>query len=104
MSIGAVTQILATLGPSCRDIVRRQLLLQQAALNGIDFIEFEVTGGANVLHVHFLLPLPALAYGLPADPSPIAVHGGTRIVGIQVLVAAPSGTDPNVLDVTVDAQ
>lgn len=104
MSISSAAQILATLGPSCRDIVRRQRLLSQVTWNGIDFIEFEITGGSNVLHLHFLLPLPAGAYGLVADPSPIVVHGGTRILGIEVLSAAISGTDPNVLDVTVDQQ
>lgn len=107
MSPGAGTsvaaQILGALGPSCRDAVRRTRLLEQTALNGIDFIEFEQTGGKNILHLHFLLNLPALAFGLLADASPIHVHGGTRIVGIAVTGAA-MGADPNVLDVEVDQQ
>ena len=60
--------------------------------------------GTNLLHVHFLLDLPAGAYGLPIDPSPIQVHGGTRIVGIAVVGATPSTADPKVLDIEVDQQ
>ena len=104
MSTNAAVQILATLGPSCRDTARRARLLAQTVLNGIDFIEFEIVAGANVLHVHFLLPLPAGAWGLVANPAPLRVHGGTRILGVAVLGAAISATDPLVLDVTVDAQ
>jgi hypothetical protein len=100
----SATQILAVLGPSCRDDTRRQLLRAQGTLNGIDFVEFDGAGGVFVLHVHFLLPLPAGAYGLPADPSPLHVHGGTRITGIRVLSATPNAADPLVLDVTVDQQ
>ncbi|MEX3636139.1 hypothetical protein [Paraburkholderia sp. BR14320] len=100
----SASQILAVLGPNCRDDTRRQLLRAQGALNGIDFVEFDGTGGVFVLHVHFLLPLPAGAYGLPADSSPLLVHGGTRITGIRVLGAAPNAADPLVLDVSVDQQ
>ena len=103
MSLSTAAQILAAIGPSCRDSARRALLLGQAVLNGIDFIEFEIVAGDNILHVHFLLPLPAGAYGLVADPSPLLVHGGTRSGNIKVL-SAISGTAPNVLDVTVDQQ
>src|SRR5215813_337513 len=104
MSLSTAAQILAAIGPSCRDSARRALLLGQAALNGIDFIEFEIVAGDNILHIHFLLPLPAGAYGLVADPSPLLVQGGTRIANIKVLSAVISGTAPNVLDVTVDQQ
>jgi hypothetical protein len=79
------------------------LLLLRKLLNGIDFIEFEVVGGKNVLHVHFLFNLPGAAFGLPADPSPLRVHGGTRIVDVKV-VGAKLGADPTVLDVEVDQQ
>jgi len=103
MSASTVDRILETIGPSCRDSRRRERLLAQTALNGIDFVEFVIVGPAFVMQVHFLLPLPAGAYGLVADPSPIDVHGGTRIVGIEV-VSAAIGAAPNVLDVTVDAQ
>ena len=44
------------------------------------------------------------AYGLVADPSPIRVHGGTRIVGIAVDERRADGDRPNVLDVDVDQQ
>jgi len=101
MTDTVVTQILETLGPNCRDAARRERLLAQAVLNGIDFVEFDVP--ALVLHVHFLNALPAGAYGLIADPSPIHVHGGTRIIGIAVLSAA-LGAASNILDVTVDQQ
>ncbi len=104
MSLSTAAQIVAAIGPSCRDSARRALLLGQAVLNGIDFIEFEIVAGGNILHVHFLLPLPAGAYGLVADPSPILVHGGTRIPNIKVLSAVISGSALNVLDVTVDQQ
>ncbi len=102
MSAAPITQILQTLGPSCRDSARRALLLGQNVLNGIDFVEFEVVGGAFILHLHFLHPLPAGAFGLLVDPSPIHIHGGTRIVGIAVKNATIGG--PNVLDVEVDEQ
>ena len=104
MSTNAATKILAALGPSCRDTARRARLLAQTALNGIDFIEFEIVAGVDVLHVHFLLPLPVGAWGLVANPAPLRVHGGTRILGIAVLGAAISASDPAVLDVTVDQQ
>jgi len=104
MSDTVVTQILETLGPNCRDAARRERLLAQTVLNGIDFVEFEILAGpAYVLHVHFLNPLPAGAYGLIADPSPIRIHGGTRIIGVDVLSAA-LGAAPNILDVAVDQQ
>lgn len=104
MSNNSAAQILATLGPSCRDATRRARLLAQAAFNGIDFIEFETVAGVHRLLVHFLLDLPAGAYGLVADPSPMLVLGGTRIIGVGVLGAAISGTDARVLVVRVDAQ
>ncbi len=107
MSASTVAQILETLGPSCRDTARRARLLAQTALNGIDFIEFEEIPGLpprHVLHVHFLLPLPAAAYGLPANLARLHVHGGTRIVGIAVTAAVLSAADPKVLDVDVDQQ
>src|ERR1051326_620113 len=107
MSASTAAQILEVLGPGCRDTARRQLLLAQTALNGIEFIEFEEIAGAparHVLHVHFLIKIPPGAYGLLLDASPLHVHGGTRIVGVGVLKAALSPTDPKVLDVDVDQQ
>ena len=41
MGPASAAQILEALGPSCRDTGRRELLLAQPILNGIDFIEFE---------------------------------------------------------------
>jgi len=108
MSSASPAQILAAIGPSCRDNVRRQLLLAQNVLNGIDYVELEMVGataasaGTPTLHVHFLNPIPALAWGLVADPSPIDVHGGARIVGIRVVSAAVAGS--RLLDVVVDQQ
>jgi hypothetical protein len=106
VSASIAAQILETLGPSCRDSGRRARLLAQTALNGVDFIEFEELIGPprHVLHVHFLLDLPAGAYGLPLDPTKLHVHGGTRIVGIAVTKVTASAGDPKVLDVEVDQQ
>lgn len=102
MSSSAPAQILAALGPSCRDNTRRQLLLAQTVLNGIDYVEFEVVGIKPTLHVHFLNSIPAGAWGLVADPTPIQVHGGARIIGITVLSATIAAAD--VLDLVVDQQ
>jgi hypothetical protein len=104
MSKPTIEQILETLGPSCRDASRRARILKLALLNGIDFVEFEIVLGPKfILHVHFLLPLPVGAYGLVADPSPIHIHGGTRIIGVAVKSATIGGA-PNILDVEVDEQ
>lgn len=103
MSASIVAQILAALGPSCRDTARRARLLAQTVLNGIDFVEFEIVGPSNILHVHFLLDVPAGAYGLIADPSPVHIHGGTRIVGVSVVSVTPAA-DPKILDIAVSDQ
>ena len=103
MSSTAPSAILAALGPSCRDNARRQLLLAQTALNGIDYVEFELVGSTPTLHVHFLNAVPAGAWGLVADPSPIEVHGGARIVGVTVLSATVAGGG-TMLDLVVDEQ
>ena len=103
MSAPTIIQILETLGPSCRDGARRALLLAQNVLHGIDFVEFEVVGGAFILHVHFLHPLPIGAFGLILDSSVIHVHGGTRIIGVTVK-GATLGAASNILDVEVDEQ
>ncbi len=102
MSASTPAQILAILGPSCRDNARRQLLLAQTALNGIDYVEFEMVAATPTLHVHFLNAVPAGAWGLTADPSPIEVHGGARIVGVKVVSAAIAGA--RLVDVVVDQQ
>lgn len=103
MSLSSAAQILAALGPGCRDAERRGLLEKQTVLNGVDFVEFEIKAGAFLLHVHFIHPLPAGAYGLIADPSPIHIHGGTRIVGVTVKKAV-AASGPEILDVEVDQQ
>ena len=102
MSASTPAQILAILGPSCRDNARRQLLLAQNVLNGIDYVEFEMVGVTPTLHVHCLNAVPAGAWGLAVDPSPIEVHGGARIVGVKVLSAVVAGTQ--LLDLVVDQQ
>jgi hypothetical protein len=99
----AATQILQALGPSCRDTGRREAILAQDVVNGIDFVEFEVAAGGFVLHVHFLDDLPAGAWGLPVSPGKVRIHGGTRITGIEVTDITP-GASPKVLDVEVDRQ
>jgi hypothetical protein len=97
--------ILGQLGPRCRDHARRQLILDQAIVNGIDYVEYEAVAGTPTLHVHFLHDLPAAAFGLVADPARIRVHGGSRIVDIAVVRAKrilPVTT--RLLDVEVDRQ
>ena len=111
MSTATADRILSVLGPSCRDNARRQMLLAQNTLNGIDYVEFENVEAAPgvptpyvpTLHVHFLLDLPVDAFGLVANPAPILVHGGERIVGVTAKSVATTA-DPQVLDVTVDRQ
>jgi hypothetical protein len=102
MSAQTPSQILAILGPSCRDRARRQRLLTQTAVNGIDYIEFEVVAGKPTLHVHFLVPLPVGAWNLPADPSAVRIEGGARIVGVSVVSITVVGSRQ--LDIVVDQQ
>ena len=110
MTSSAPAGILAALGPSCRDNARRQLLLGQTVLNGIDYVEFESvpsgvpnTPDIPTLHVHFLNAVPVGAYGLVADPSRILVLGGARIVGVTVTSATVAGGGTR-LDLVVDQQ
>ncbi len=106
MSTATANRILTVLGPSCRDNARRQLLLAQNVVNGIDYVEFEMVGpvpGTPTLHVHFLLNLPAGAFGLTTNFSTILVHGGERIVTVGV-TSVVTTADPQVLDVVVDQQ
>ena len=102
-SASIVAQILEALGPNCRDTGRRSRLEQQTAINGIDFVEFEIIATKSILHVHFLNDVPAAAYGLKVDPSPVHIHGGTRIVGITVINVS-STADLKVLDIEVSEQ
>jgi hypothetical protein len=97
--------ILNQLGPRCRDHARRQLILDQAIVNGIDYVEYEEVGGKPTLHVRFLYDLAAAAFGLVADPSAIRVHGGSRIVDISVVRATRvTPVTTRLLDVEVDHQ
>jgi predicted phage baseplate assembly protein len=102
------TAILRDLGPTCRDITRRALIVGNPGLglNGIDFVEYRENAAAprHVLEVHFLQPLPAGAFGLPATLGAIRVDGGTRIVNIRPLAAVPDGARPRVLNIEVDRQ
>lgn len=89
--------------PDCALDERREALLSPSPpfvdLNGIDFLEVD---GADhrIIRITFLKPLPAGAYGLPADPTRITVSGGTRIVGINVVSASVESA--SVLRVDVD--
>ena len=69
-------------GPVCRDENRRSELLDSGTLNGIDYLE--VSADQRTLSVHFLLPLPADAYGLPDHPERVCIEGGERVRNIQV--------------------
>jgi hypothetical protein len=73
---------------------RRAALLESAALqapvgllNGIDFVEVDPLDH-TILRVTFLKPLPAGAYGIPADLRRVSIAGGTRVVGIRPLSAS----------------
>ncbi len=66
----------------CDDEERRARLRGHATLNGIDYIE--VSEDQRTLHVYFMNPLPADAYGLPSKPTLIKIEGGVRIRNIQV--------------------
>lgn len=110
MTSSAPSGILAALGPSCRDNARRSLLLAQTVLNGIDYVEFESVPSAvpnapdiPTLHVHFLNLVPAGAWGLVADPAPIQILGGARIIGVAVVSATVAGGG-TMLDLVVDQQ
>ena len=78
---------------------RRAALLGHATRNWIDFVEVDESD-RRILHVTFLNPLPANAYGLHADPSRVVVTGGTRIVGVRVVSA--TRVAQRRLDVVVD--
>ena len=91
---------MSTVDVVCTDErARRAALHGHPSENGIDFLEVDASD-LRLLHVHFLNPLPAAAYGLPADPGRIAVDGGTRVVGIKVVAAVRASAER--LDVRVD--
>ena len=84
----------------CRLDERREgLLASTEPLNGIDYVEVDPLDH-TILRVTFLKPLPAGAYGIPADLRRVAIDGGTRIVGIRpVAVTVESAS---VLRINVD--
>jgi hypothetical protein len=102
-------EILAELGPVCRDAARRALIQGNPALglNGIDFVEYRHSAvpPEHVLEVHFLDAVPAGAYGLllPANLGLIGLDGGERVVGIEAKKVTV-GADPRVLNIEIDAQ
>lgn len=73
--------------PDCKDEQqRRSDVLEHPTLNAIDYVEVDAADH-RVIRVFFLKSLPPAAYGLAADPSRIAVTGGTRVVGIRAVSA-----------------
>jgi len=84
----------------CNNPERRALLLAQAALNGIDFLEVDPT--QTTLYVHFLHPLPGQPGGIPAasalGAAQLRVRGGERVPDPPVTGASTAG---RVLTVTV---
>ena len=72
-------------------------------LNGIDYLEV-TSADEKSLAIHFLFNLPGQANGVPASPAltaaNVAIEGGVRITGIQVVSATPAA---NVLTVQVNA-
>jgi hypothetical protein len=91
--------------PSCKDEQQRRadlLAHPDPLINGIDYIEVDPVDH-RLLRVYFLRPVPPLnaanssdpadVYGLHADPTRVAVEGGTRVVGIKAtgVTRAPDG-------------
>jgi hypothetical protein len=103
-------EVLSLLGPTCRDPLRRGLILERVVPpipNGIDYVEYlgAVGPDPHVLRLHFLHPVPPTGYGLVADPTLARIEGGTRIVGIRATVVRPGpASAPRTLDIVVDAQ
>ena len=89
----------------CKNVARREALLQQSRLNGIDFLEI-ASPDQKTLAVHFLHNLPGQTIPVPPSPAPplgagnVLIEGGVRVKNIQVV--AVTATD-NVLTVTVNA-
>ena len=89
------TTVITDPGQLCRDDERRAHVLAHPYLNGIDVVEYvhrPADPHPHVLVVTFLKPLPDPphsdpdgAYGLTTHPAHVAVAGGTRVVGIEVL-------------------
>ena len=83
---------------SCKnDQARRALVFARTDLNGIDYVEVDAANHHN-LHVYFIRPVKPLnplnpldpndEYGLSTNLTPITISGGTRIVGIKVVMSA----------------
>jgi len=88
----------------CGSERRRELVLDSAGLNGIDFLT--VDPGETTLRVRFLRPLPGTGGGaIPPSPAPaltaanVAIDGGVRFPDIRVVAVSSAG---RVLTVTVD--
>ncbi len=88
----------------CGSERRRQLVLDDGDLNGIDYLT--VDPGETVLRATFLRPLPGTGgNAVPAAPAPalttaeVAIDGGVRFPDIRVVAVASAGA---VLTVTVD--
>jgi hypothetical protein len=85
----------------CMDDLRSEAVRDSTALNGIDYLE--VVAGQTKLEVHFLHPLPGQPDEVPAggaklNKNKIAILGGDRVRGIDVVETSTSG---DVLTVTV---
>ena len=102
----AIAPEIAGSGPVCRDAARRADILAHPLLNGIDWIAYEYRQGdhpPHVLAVHMLKPLPEDAYGLAASPGLVKIHGGARIVHIQVQGVRKVPGNGFLLEIDLDA-
>ena len=82
---------------SCAQENRRELIVQQTALNGIDYLEVLVDpDGATQLAITFLNPATALSL----DTSMISITGATPVQAKGV--GAATAQEPNVITVTLD--
>jgi len=81
----------------CAQKNRRELIVQQTALNGIDYLEVLVDpAGATQLAVTFLIP----AIALSLDTSMISITGGAPVTAVSMTAA--TAQEPNVITITLD--
>ncbi len=88
----------------CENEGRRRAVENQAALNGIDYLEV-VSANQRRLDVHFVHPLPVRLGQVPPAPAPaltaanIRIEGGVQVRNVRVVQVSDVG---NVLRLSVD--
>ena len=86
----------------CKNTVRRLLVQDHPAINGIDFLEV-ISTDQKTLELHFFDNLPGEPGGIPANPTltkeNIRISGGVRVKNINILSVS---TNLKILTITVD--